>query len=294
MNIYKIYYSNRIIDPKHYYLHLMETKMGTILSGISSDDLLPALEANMIAFWKPYGRVELDESPELVRFISGSPFSLFNGMMGARLRAEQVDTIIEESCQACIKHQVPAQWWVGPNAQPNDLGARLERHGFENAGMVPGMAVDLNTMRDVGRLANGATVERVTDPGLIQAWAETAWVATGFPADQAGLFSEIETQMGIDTSGIRCRYAGYWKGKLVGTSVLVMNNGVAGIYAVSTLPEARGHGLGTALTIAPLRDALEAGYRVGTLQASEMGYPIYRRLGFQEVCQFALYLWENR
>jgi hypothetical protein len=42
---------------------------------------------------------------------------------------------------------------------------------------------------------------------------------------------------------------------------------------------------------APLREARAAGYRVGTLQASEMGFPVYRRLGFQEVCTFGLYLW---
>jgi GNAT superfamily N-acetyltransferase len=155
------------------------------------------------------------------------------------------------------------------------------------------MVVDLDKLQDSRPFANGLAVEKVTDPDLLTAWAETAWVATGFPAGEAGLFSEIETQLGIDPSGMRRRYAGYWNGKLVGTSVMVLNVGVAGIYAVSTLPEARGHGLGTALTVAPLRDARQAGYRVATLQASEMGYPIYRKLGFQEVCQFKMYLWEG-
>jgi len=73
----------------------------------------------------------------------------------------------------------------------------------------------------------------------------------------------------------------------------VLHAGVAGIFAVSTLPEARGRGIGTALTVAPLVDAREAGYRVGTLQASDMGYPIYRKLGFQDVCQYNLYIWEK-
>ncbi len=271
--------------------------MGDIIHSLSSSKVIPALEANMLAFWKSYGQGpdgELHESSELMRFISGSPFSLFNGIMGARLKTDRVDEAIDETCQACQRHQAPALWWVGPDAQPADLGTHLERHGFENAGVVPGMAVDLGTLLERNALADGLEVQLVSDASQIRPWAETGWAASGFPSNQAGLFSEIETQMRIDASGLRRRYAGIWKGKLVGTSVLVLNHGVAGIYAVSTLPEARGHGLGTELTLAPLRDARAAGYRVGTLQASEMGYPIYRKLGFTEVCQFKMYAWENR
>jgi predicted acetyltransferase len=72
---------------------------------------------------------------------------------------------------------------------------------------------------------------------------------------------------------------------------MILQDGVAGIYAVATLPEARRQGLGTALTLAPLGDARAMGYRVGTLQASPMGYSVYRRLGFQQVCEFGVYLW---
>ncbi len=218
--------------------------MNDIISSTTANELLPALESNMIAFWKAYGHKELRESPELVRFISGSPFSLFNGMMGARLAAEQVDAAIEETCQACIQHQVPALWWIGPDAQPKDLGAHLERHGFENAGTIPGMAADLGTIREGKPLADGLEVQLVGDASLIEPWAEIAWVATGLPADQAGLFSEIETQMGIDASGLRRHYAGSWKGKLVGTSLLVLSNGIATDLCGQHPADARGAGVG--------------------------------------------------
>lgn len=270
--------------------------MDTILANRSSKHLLRALEDNMVAFWKVYGcgpGGTLHDSAELMYYISGSPIMLFNGMMGAHLSAEGADEAIDEACQACIRAQVPALWWVGPEATPKDLGARLEAHSFTPGGATPGMAIDLDKLQELRPLAPGVTVKRVSDTETIQPWAETGWVATGFPAETAGLFTEIETQLGIDSSGMRRRYAGYWNGKLVGTSVLVLDAGVAGIYAVSTLPEARGHGVGTALTLLPLREAYAAGYRVGTLQASEMGYPIYRKLGFQEVCQFNMYLWEQ-
>jgi hypothetical protein len=46
-----------------------------------------------------------------------------------------------------------------------------------------------------------------------------------------------------------------------------------------------------AMSLAPLLEAREMGYRVGVLEASDMGYPICRRLGFREYCKSRIYEW---
>jgi hypothetical protein len=43
--------------------------------------------------------------------------------------------------------------------------------------------------------------------------------------------------------------------------------------------------------MAPLLDARARGYCVGVLQASEMGYPVYARMGFTEQFRYHAYLW---
>jgi predicted acetyltransferase len=58
---------------------------------------------------------------------------------------------------------------------------------------------------------------------------------------------------------------------------------------VATLPEARGRGIATAVTLAALREAQRQGETVGVLHASEMAYSVYRRMGFAECCIWGCY-----
>jgi len=88
-------------------------------------------------------------------------------------------------------------------------------------------------------------------------------------------------------------YLALLDGKPVGTSQLFLSDGVAGIYNVTCIPEARGQGIGSAVTMAALLKAREMGYRISILQASQRGYRVYRRLGFQDFGNLSVYLWEN-
>ena len=66
---------------------------------------------------------------------------------------------------------------------------------------------------------------------------------------------------------------------------------MAGIYCVSTAKPARRRGIGAAVTLAALLEARDLGHTIGVLTSSEMGYPVYRGLGFVEYCRIGLYEW---
>lgn len=92
----------------------------------------------------------------------------------------------------------------------------------------------------------------------------------------------------IAQPGVRA-YLGYAGGAPVTVSISFRSGSTIGIYNVATVEDARGHGYGTAATWHLLRDA-DPGWEVAVLQASQMGRPIYERMGFRLVREFTEYV----
>jgi GNAT superfamily N-acetyltransferase len=66
----------------------------------------------------------------------------------------------------------------------------------------------------------------------------------------------------------------------------------AGVYAVATVPKARGRGLARRLQYLLLQRARELGARTTTLQASKLGGPVYAALGYKSFGP--MNMWERR
>jgi hypothetical protein len=58
---------------------------------------------------------------------------------------------------------------------------------------------------------------------------------------------------------------------------------------VLTQPSARRRSIGAVMTQVVLAHGYRPGHRIGVLQSSELGYPLYRRIGFAEVCKVDLF-----
>jgi GNAT superfamily N-acetyltransferase len=76
--------------------------------------------------------------------------------------------------------------------------------------------------------------------------------------------------------------------------MLFNGGGVASVYAVGAVPAARGKGIGAAITLRPLLEAREMGYRHAVLFSTEMGYRVYQRIGFRDCgVRINRYLWRK-
>lgn len=85
-------------------------------------------------------------------------------------------------------------------------------------------------------------------------------------------------------------YVGMVDGVPVTSGFAVRTGRTVGPYTIATIPSARGRGFGDAMTRRILADGVAAGCDVATLQASEMGRPIYERIGFRTVIEYDIYV----
>jgi ribosomal protein S18 acetylase RimI-like enzyme len=157
-----------------------------------------------------------------------------------------------------------------------------EASGLPYQDAVPGMALSPLPPTEAPALE----IRTVSDPAALRQYARVLAGGFGMPAEMSLAFA-AEAQLQVPDYLL---YLGYLDGQPVATSALLMSHRVAGVYNVATLPEFRKRGIGEAMTWHALRDGLEAGCLLGSLQASEMGRPVYERMGFQLVAQYKTFV----
>ena len=120
--------------------------------------------------------------------------------------------------------------------------------------------------------------------GFLELWGFSV------PEESIFIFQRVHAQLGLGPHLPWRYYLGIFQGKPIATALLFFGAGVAALHSVVTLPQARSKGIGTAMTLAALREARRAGYRVAILTASPYGVRIYRRIGFREYCTISRYI----
>lgn len=148
---------------------------------------------------------------------------------------------------------------------------------------MPGMA--LYPVPAVGRTMApaGHEIRRVSDAQGIADHREAA--AAGFDMPIEWLQAIVTEDLGRHPGA--AIYVGYTDGEPVSTGIGIRTGRTLGIYNVSTVESARGRGYGAAMTMRLVEDGAVAGCDVATLQASDMGKPIYERLGFRTVVEYS-------
>ncbi|AKQ68841.1 acetyltransferase, GNAT family [Myxococcus hansupus] len=242
-----------------------------------------AMEANQVEHMTYLARrlpgAIVQDTPGLLLVDSGLPCNTFNVVCRARLAREEADARIAAAVSHFRDKSFPFAWWAGPDALPEDLDARLSAHGLVNAEQELGMSMDLSRLPAL-TLPPGLSIRRAEDERTLADFAHVVaanWEPSD--ADVVEFYARTAHAALAPDSPIRF-FVGYLDGEPVSASECHMAQGVAGLYSVATLRHARRRGIGSALTLAPLLDAREAGYRTATLQASAQGQGVYSRLGF--------------
>lgn len=266
--------------------------LAEILTHPSAEGLIDAIDRNCIDFFQHYGYgpgCELHDEEGVEWFVTGIRHPLFNGVMTTRLSEEDTDGRIDDLVKEFQRRGLELEWTTGSGTQPPDMGHRLKRKGFEHSLDVPGMATDLRNLPEEP-IPRGVEITRARTHADLEACIRIALTTFGIPEGHTQRLLEIEEGMPPEQKACTYHYLARLDGRPVATSELFLAAGVAGLYFVGTLEGARGRGIARAVTLAALQEAEEAGYRIGTLQATVMGVPVYRRIGFREHMTMGIYL----
>lgn len=266
--------------------------MNPVLYDLGRSTAARSIEENLIALLKLFARLphaELLDAPDVLRVITGIMFPFANAVCRARLANDHVDAKIDLALEPLRERKLPALWWVGPSSRPSDLGKRLVAHGLTDLDDSPGMALDLNQVNRKVHWPENLSIRRVSDRDSLRDYVVAMLHGFEMEAVAGELMEQVITVAGFGDAAPWRSFLAYLDGKPVGTCSVLWGGGVAGLYNISTIAEVRGHGVGSAVTLAALDDSLAHGYRMAVLESSSEAVSMYTRLGFAECCKFGCY-----
>lgn len=176
--------------------------------------------------------------------------------------------------------------WVRDGVDEDvELAAACQAEGIFEVYAMPEMVLDQPPApapepRDgvVRRLASAAEADDY--------WrvAGSAYAELGFPPE---VFAQYRDGEGLLADGFEV-FLGDADGEPAAIAMAIVSDSVAGIYWVGSLPEARGRGLGRAVTTAATLAGFDAGADFASLQASPLGRPIYEAMGYRTIYEYRL------
>jgi ribosomal protein S18 acetylase RimI-like enzyme len=266
------------------------------MSKYAAETLRTAVRANALGFYITQGQsplCHLEENERFLRLMSEIAFPIGNAIFGGRFDGTEAEIIeqVRLALNPFRVHQLPMVWITDWQTQPTNLGALLKAEGLFNTPPIPGMAAEIAVLDYIHPPTVPIEIRRVETPALMQGWLQVFEAVFGIPADAAAFWYETLVSLGLTGDVPLRHYVALLDGHVLGTASLLLWENSAGIYNVSTLQHMRQRGIGSALTLEPLRETTKLGYEIAVLQSSDMAQGLYRRLGFQTLGQFNAYVW---
>jgi hypothetical protein len=179
---------------------------------------------------------------------------------------------------------------IRDTGQDDDLRAACAAAGLEAFGEPVPQMLAVAPLPD-HRGVDGVELEWVDDEGGVADFVNVnaeAYATYGMPAEVLPeLFDRAAAVVEDPAAHV---VVARQDGAAIATAMVYESDGVASLQWVGTVPAARASGLGALVTIATTNLAFERGASSCTLQASPMGEPVYRRLGYTTIYRYSEYV----
>lgn len=224
-----------------------------------------------------------DVAPGVTAYATGTPMRSMNGVTAdARLWENPADAV---QMAVGAMRETSAPWTVQAYGPARAIADALPETAFTVLDTAKTWVVELERVPDVPA-AQGLTITPVTDETDRVDFADV--LGRAFGAGQELGLPLVEESILTDPGIIA--YLGRKNGVPLVTGMAVFDGAWTGVFAIATESEHRRSGLGAAMMSRIVRDGLDHGTRAAYLQASALGLPLYRRLGFADAQDDTTYL----
>jgi GNAT superfamily N-acetyltransferase len=252
-----------------------------ILTNPTKDELVNVIHTNrnetFKSLWKDFNS-EIIQGENWTIYRTGNPSRLLNGIIH-NCSNQQLIVKLDEIIPHFKKNNIPFQFFLAPE---NNVETHLDKILEKGLTITttPGMTLDLTKLQEIELNTDQRKIVKVTTDKHIES-ASKIINEVFTPGKNFYNLWKHHVSTAIKNKAFET-YVALLNDIPVGVSEVAYFEGVAGIYTVATLPEARGQGIGTAITLAPLFDAKDLGYEWSILHSSKMGYNVYKKIGYQD------------
>jgi len=255
-----------------------------------------AVAQNLLRALRFFGQArntgEIRDVPGVSLIFCGLNYAAFNAALLAEpidSDARALDRLIDLSAKQFDSRNVRWTCWVcddflGPSLR-RESSRIFSRHGLRPLTEAPGMYAD--RLAPPRRGLPSFDIQPVNDDRTRGAFAYIMSVAFDIPYSVClAIYGAERAWMG-ELRG----YVGFVNQRPVTTAAAIISGDVIGLYSVATVPECRRLGYAEAIMRKIVEEARRStGIERTVLQATQSGFALYQRMGYQTVTNFNVYI----
>ncbi|MEZ9319451.1 GNAT family N-acetyltransferase [Vibrio sp. 10N.261.52.C2] len=257
--------------------------------------LLPQAAEDMLVHsvlvWGKWERIQIQYHTDVITTKSDINFPLFNNVLSPRLSSNLTLERIQKINGEISDQRHSVCWWLGARSAPSNLEDLLSDSGAFKVMETTMMSVDIAQLPKA-TLPDSVIIQEVETLEQLRAWTSIVCEAHSLPDEVSQHWTEMYAAAGYGANDLSTRhFLAIDNGIPIGATTLIMASGIASVSNVSTLSAHRKQGVGSALTIFPLKVAESLGYKVASLSASPDGETVYQNMGFTPTEKCQAYFW---
>ena len=228
--------------------------------------------------------VEVHRDPDITWMLSNGT-TWANSATSVRFDAKTMRKRLDQIFKLYAQHGRGIGFWVDDDATPADLTDHFKRLGLRCKKRFPGMWCDLTKLPAIAA-PEGIRIVRTPHHSMYLRHPHPYFgpITTSIRRHELNRLAHLAAQWPDNFFDFVALAAG---NRPVGACSMFLSEASAGFYDVGVLETERGRGIGSAMMAQALRFAHDRGQTQAVLLASGMGYGMYQRGGFHEVCNIA-------